>query len=97
MVQKLYAHWDFSEKMKVVDGGTQGKTLVTFVECADSDVPPAAMTLAAPLSTPASESFDEAQGMALDILRQWGVAPSLRALPRHLSAVVLDTLAQSYA
>ena len=97
MAQKLYAHWDFPENVEVVDGGTQGQTLLTFVERALIGVQPAAMTLAAPLSTPVSESFDEAQGMALDILRQWGVTPSLRAQPRHLSAAVLDTLAQSYA
>lgn len=155
LAQRLYAHWDFPVNVEVVDGGTQGQTLLTFVEradrllvldavdfglepgaillrdnvpayltaqkigphqnsfsevmglaalrgtapahCALIGVQPAAMTLAAPLSTPVSESFDEAQGMALDILRQWGVAPSLRAQPRHLSAAVLDTLAQSYA
>lgn len=155
LAQRLYAHWDFPENVEVVDGGTQGQTLLTFVEhadrllvldavdfglepgeillrdnvpayltaqkigphqnsfsevmglaalrgtapahCALIGVQPAAMTLAAPLSTPVSESFDEAQGMALDILRQWGVTPSLRAQPRHLSAAVLDTLAQSYA
>ena len=65
--------------------------------CALIGVQPAAMSLAAPLSTPVSESFNHAQNMALDILRQWGVAPNLRAQPRHLSAAVLDTLAQSYA
>ena len=62
--------------------------------CALIGVQPAAMTLAAPLSTPVSESFEAAQSMALDILRQWGVAPSLRTQPRHLSAAVLDTLVQ---
>lgn len=155
LAQRLYAQWDFPDNVEVVDGGTQGQTLLTFVEradrllvldavdfglepgelllrdnvpayltaqkigphqnsfsevmglaalrgtapahCALIGVQPAAMTLAAPLSPPVNESFEAAQVMALDILQQWGVAPSLRAQPRHLSAAVLDTLAQSYA
>jgi Ni,Fe-hydrogenase I large subunit len=40
------------------------------------------------------EALDFQKDMALDILRQWGVVPSLRAQPRHLSAAVLDTLVQ---
>jgi len=139
-------------EIEVVDGGTQGQTLLTFVERADKllvldavdfglepgelvlrdnvpayltaqkigphqnsfsevmglaalrgtapehcaliGVQPAAMTLAAPLSTPVSESFEAAQSMALDVLRQWGIDPQLRAQPRHLSAAVLDSLVQ---
>jgi hydrogenase maturation protease len=154
LAQRLYAHWDFPENVEIVDGGTQGQTLLTFVERADrllvldavdfglepgellqrDNVPayltaqkigphqnsfsevmglaalrgtapdqctligvqPAAMTLAAPLSTPVSERFEAAQNMALNVLQQWGISPSLRAQPRHLSAAVLDTLAQSY-
>ena len=155
LAQRLYAHWDFPENVEIVDGGTQGQTLLTFVERADrllvldavdfglepgeivlrDNVPayltaqkigphqnsfsevlglaalrgtapahctligvqPAAMTLAAPLSTPVSDSFEPAQNKALEVLRQWGVAPSLREQPRHLSAAVLDTLVQNYA
>lgn len=152
LAQRLYAHWDFPENVEIVDGGTQGQTLLTFVERADKllvldavdfglepgqlvqrdnvpayltaqkigphqnsfsevmglaalrgtapghcaliGVQPAAMTLAAPLSIPVNESFETAQNMALNILRQWDVAPQLRSQPRHLSAAVLDTLAQ---
>ena len=35
LAQRLYAHWDFPENVEVVDGGTQGQTLLTFVERAD--------------------------------------------------------------
>lgn len=35
LAQQLYAHWDFPENVDVVDGGTQGQTLLTFVEQAD--------------------------------------------------------------
>ena len=152
LAQRLYAHWDFPENVEIVDGGTQGQTLLTYVEradrllvldavdfglepgelvlrdnvpayltaqkigphqnsfsevmglaalrgtapehCALIGVQPAAMTLAAPLSTPVSESFEAAQSMALDVLRQWGIDPQLRAQPRHLSAAVLDSLVQ---
>lgn len=36
LAQHLYAHWDFPPGVSVVDGGTQGQTLLTFVEEADS-------------------------------------------------------------
>lgn len=36
LAQYLYAHWDFPPGVSVVDGGTQGQTLLTFVEEADS-------------------------------------------------------------
>ena len=35
LAQRLYAHWDFPENVEIVDGGTQGQTLLTFVERAD--------------------------------------------------------------
>ena len=33
--ERLYADWEFPEHVEVVDGGTQGHTLLTFVEEAD--------------------------------------------------------------
>ena len=62
--------------------------------CALIGVQPAAMTLAAPLSTTVSERFEAAQSMALDLLRQWGIAPQLRAQPRQLSAEEIDSVVQ---
>ena len=32
LAQPMYAHWDFPPDVSVVDGGTQGQTLLTFVE-----------------------------------------------------------------
>ena len=36
LAQHMYAHWDFPPDVSVVDGGTQGQTLLTFVEQADN-------------------------------------------------------------
>lgn len=35
LAQRLYAGWNFPDNVEVVDGGTQGQTLLTFVERAD--------------------------------------------------------------
>ena len=35
LAQKLYSHWDFPDHVDIVDGGTQGQTLLTHVERAD--------------------------------------------------------------
>ncbi len=35
LAQRLYAGWNFPPGVRVVDGGTQGQTLLTFVEEAD--------------------------------------------------------------
>ena len=35
LAQNLYARWDFPDHVEVVDGGTQGQTLLTYVERAD--------------------------------------------------------------
>lgn len=35
LAQRLYAGWDFPPNVCIVDGGTQGQTLLTFVEEAD--------------------------------------------------------------
>lgn len=36
LAQHMYAHWDFPPDVSVVDGGTQGQTLLAFVEEADN-------------------------------------------------------------
>ena len=35
LAQNLYARWDFPDYVEVVDGGTQGQTMLTYVERAD--------------------------------------------------------------
>jgi hydrogenase maturation protease len=154
LAQHLYAGWNFPENVEVVDGGTQGQTLLTFVEQADrllvldavdfglppgelvlrDTVPayltaqkigphqnsfseimglaalrgtepahcallgaqPAAMTLGAPLSPQLEKNIGKALEMALNILRQWGVAATPRTEGRHLSATALDSLANTH-
>ena len=150
LAQNLYARWDFPEHVEVVDGGTQGQTLLTYVErahcllvldavdfglepgemvmrakmpayltaqkigphqnsfsevlglatlrgnmpehCALIGVQPDAMTLGAALSPAVALCMNKGEEMALDVLRQWGVKPTRRHEPRHLSASALDAL-----
>lgn len=35
LAQNIYSRWDFPEHVEIVDGGTQGQTLLTYVERAD--------------------------------------------------------------
>ena len=65
LAQNLYARWDFPDHVEVVDGGTQGQTLLTYVERADRLLVLDADQVRPEMAQKAKELLTNAQGRIL--------------------------------